>query len=194
MSDTKFKTLLIALIPQLRGFARGIARQPDADDLAQEALLRGWRARASYQPGTNFKAWMFTILRNEHCSRARRAWRTQPLDPEVAENTLVSNDNPVALEELLDVRNAMQELTIEHRQALTLVGAAGLSYLETAAICGCPVGTIKSRVNRARIELAAILQRRQLSPRMKTSVSASQAFDAIMAEASNLQRLRPSAA
>jgi RNA polymerase sigma-70 factor (ECF subfamily) len=187
LSDAEFKTLLVQLIPHLRAFAYSIAPRPEAEDLAQEAMVRAWKARASFQPDSNFKGWIFTILRNEQFSRARRSWRTQPLDPEVAENTLVSNDDPTAREDLLDVRNAMQELNFEQRQALALVGAAGLSYAETAVICDCAIGTVKSRVSRARSELASILERRRFTARVKTGVSASQAFDTIMAETVAMQ-------
>ena len=188
LTDAEFKAQLLAVIPHLRAFAHSIARRPDAEDLAQEAMLRAWKARTSFQPGTNFKGWIFTILRNEQYSRGRRSWRSQPLDPEVAENTLVANDDPIAREDLLDVRNAMQELSFEHRQALALVSAAGLSYIEAAEICACAIGTVKSRVSRARSELANILERRQLTQRVRTEVSSSQAFDAIMAETAEMQR------
>ena len=190
LSDAEFKAQLVKLIPHLRAFAHSVSRSPEAEDLAQETLLRAWKARASFQPGTNFKGWIFTILRNEQYSRGRRSWRTQPLSPDVAENTLVAYDNPTAREDLLDVRNAMQELSFEHRQALALVSAAGLSYLEAAAICDCAVGTVKSRVSRARTELARILERRQIAQRTKTDVSSSQAFDSIMAETAEMQRPR----
>lgn len=150
-------------------------------------MLRAWKARDSYQPGTNLKAWLFTILRNQHMSGGRRAWRTRPLDPEVAENTLVANDDPSAREELVDLRNAIQHLNFEQRQALMLVGAAGLSYMEAAAICDCAEGTIKSRVSRARSLVATILESRKSRPRERTDVSAATVFDSIMAEANSLR-------
>ena len=175
------------LIPHLRAFAFSIARSAEAEDLAQDAMMRAWRARASYEPGTNLKAWTFTILRNQHTSDARRSWRSQPLDPEIAENTQVANDDPMASAELLDVRSAMLQLPFEQRQALALVGAAGLSYKETADICGCAEGTVKSRVSRARTELVAILERRKNQRRASTDVPASRAFDTMMAEAAAMQ-------
>lgn len=190
LDDDDFKAQLVSLIPHLRAFARSIARGPEAEDLAQEAMLRAWKARASFQAGTNLKGWVFTILRNESHSRGRRSWRTQPLDPEIAANTLIANENPLAREDLLDVRNAMQELGFDQRQALALVGAAGLSYMEAAEICGCPIGTVKSRVNRARRELESILARRELAHRIRTPVSASNAFDTVMAETAEMQRSR----
>lgn len=176
------------MIPHLRAFAYSITNRVDADELAQEAMLRAWRARASYQPGTNLKSWIFTILRNQYFSGMRRAWRTRSLEPALAENTLLANDDPFAGEELLDVRNAMQQLPVDQRHALVLVGAAGLSYDEVAKICGCAVGTVKSRVNRARGTLAAILEKRASAPRVRTEISSTQVFNEIMQGAADLRR------
>ena len=131
-ADATFKADLVLLIPHLRAFAYSMARRSIADDLAQEAMLKAWKSRATYKRGTNLKAWTFTILRNLFLSDARRSWRTQPLDPVVAENTLVANDDPFPSEELLDVRNAMQLLPDDQREALILVGPAGLSYEEVS--------------------------------------------------------------
>ncbi len=150
--------------------------------------MRAWRSRASYEPGTNMKAWAFTILRNQFISGRRRAWRTQPLDSAVAENTLVANDDPSAGEDLLDVRNAMQLLPHDQKEALILAGPAGLTYEETARICGCAIGTVKSRVSRARATLAAILEERSTGRRERTNVSATGVFDEIMADAASVQR------
>lgn len=191
LSEPEFKAELIKMIPHLRAYAHSVARGHTAEDLAQTAMMKGWKSRSSFQLGTNFKAWMFTILRNEHYSHARRAWRTQPLDPEVAENTLVANDGAMDREELLDVRNAMQELGFDHRQALVLVTAAGLTYAEAAEICGCAVGTVKSRVSRARAELTGILERRALRQRIHTDVNAESAFVSIMTDAADMQNVPP---
>jgi len=188
MTDERFKAELLAVIPHLRAFAYSMMKRGDADDLVQESLLRAWQARASYQPGTNLKGWTFTILRNLHLSNMRRAWRSRPLDPADAEKLLVANDDPFAGEELLDVRNAMQHLPLDQRHALVLVGAAGLSYEETAKICGCAIGTVKSRVSRARETLAAILKKRARAPRVRTAVSSTQVFQEIMQGAANLRR------
>ena len=159
MESIEFKSELSALIPHLRAFARNLCNDAtQADDLAQETLLRAWKARESYQEGTNLKAWAFTILRNTFYSEKRRSWRRQPLDPEVAEATLVANDDASASMELLALRNAMNRLPDDQREALILVGAGGMPYEEVAEICGCAVGTIKSRVNRARNALAVILE------------------------------------
>src|SRR5580704_14663548 len=103
--DDPFQTDLIALVPQLRAFGKTLAGDPAAgDDLAQEAMLKAWQARDSFTPGTNLKAWVFMILRNLFYSDMRRAWRRQPLDPEVAERTLVAADDAHATLELSDLR------------------------------------------------------------------------------------------
>jgi RNA polymerase sigma-70 factor (ECF subfamily) len=152
------QNLLIALIPQMRAFARTLCRnRPDGDDLTQDALASAWRRRDSYTPGTNLKAWVFMIVRNQFYSDRRRAWRSVQLDPKVAEETLMFVPNPTASLDLDDLRRAMLELSDEQREALTLVAVAGLSYQEVAVICGCAEGTVKSRVSRARRTLAAIV-------------------------------------
>ena len=189
LDDTAFKNELAALIPHLRAFARSLCGNASAaDDLAQEAMLKAWKARQSYQAGTNFKAWAFTILRNLFYSEKRRSWRRQQLDPEVAEATLVANDDPAAAMDLLALRNALAVLPDDQRDALILVGAGGLSYEETAAICECAVGTVKSRVSRARKALAEILEQNQAGFSGDGSLSASDAFEDIMKQADKLSR------
>lgn len=153
-------------------------------------MLKAWRSRANYERGTNLKAWAFTILRNQFISEGRRAWRSVPLDPEVAENTLVANDDPLASEELLDVRNAMMGLPNTQREVLILAGPAGLTYEEVAKICGCAIGTVKSRVSRARSALVAILARTADGQRKRTSLSSADVFDEIMQAASDLKLRR----
>ena len=157
-ADDAFKTDLVSLIPQMRAFARTLCGDMTmAEDLAQDALLRAWNKRDSYEPGTNLKAWTFMILRNQFYSDKRRSWRSTPLDPETAERTLVATTNPIAGLELDEVRRALNLLPDDQREALILIGAGGLSYEEVSAICDCAIGTIKSRVSRARDRLALIL-------------------------------------
>ncbi len=149
-----FQSDLLALIPHLRAFARMLTLDhAEAEDLAQDALTSAWRARASYEPGTNLKAWMFMILRNRFYTQRRRSWRSVALDPEVAERTLIASDDPTQALQLNELRMAMKALPDDQREALILIGAGGLSYEEAAAICDCAVGTMKSRVNRARVAL-----------------------------------------
>ena len=118
--------------------------------------MRAWNKRDTYQAGTNLKAWTFMILRNQFYSDKRRSWRQQSLDPEFAERTLIAVDDPTAALELDEVRRALAMLPDEQREALILIGAGGWSYEEVAEMCGCAVGTIKSRVSRARDRLALI--------------------------------------
>jgi RNA polymerase sigma-70 factor (ECF subfamily) len=142
--DEGFKKQLVTLIPHLRAFARTLTGDATAaDDLAQDALMKAWDARASYQMGTNMKAWTFMILRNQFYSEKRRSWRQSQLDQEAAERTLVAVDDPEAPVAL---------------EALILVGAGGFAYEEAAEICQCAVGTVKSRVSRARKSLLGILE------------------------------------
>jgi RNA polymerase sigma-70 factor (ECF subfamily) len=156
--EDDFKSDLIALIPQMRAFARTLSGdRTQAEDLAQDTLLRAWNSRGSFQAGTNLKAWTFMILRNQFYSDKRRSWRSTPLDPETAERTLVATTNPMATLELDEVRRALAMLPDDQREALIMIGAGGLSYEEVSEICSVAVGTIKSRVSRARDRLALIL-------------------------------------
>lgn len=126
------------------------------------------------------------ILRNQFYSDKRRSWRSTELDSEVAERTLVAVDNPMAALELDELRRAMSMLPDEQREALILIGVAGLSYEEAAEICGAAIGTVKSRVSRARDRLALIFAEGQI---VSDGASASQAMDSILAAANSLRRL-----
>jgi RNA polymerase sigma-70 factor, ECF subfamily len=142
--EGRFKKELVTLIPHLRAFARTLTGdQASADDLAQDALMKAWDARASYQMGTNMKAWTFMILRNQFYSEKRRSWRQTQLDQEAAERTLVAVDDPEAPVALDELRLGLGMLPAEQREALILVGAGGFAYEEAADICGCAVGTVK---------------------------------------------------
>jgi RNA polymerase sigma-70 factor (ECF subfamily) len=154
-----FKTDLLALIPFLRAFARSLCGSQDgADDLAQETLVKAWQARATFAPGTNLKAWLFTILRNQFYSDRRRAWRQTPWDQDAAERLPGTSQDQGWSADLSDTARAMRQLPDEQREALILVGAGGFSYADAAAICHCAVGTVKSRVARARKALMEILE------------------------------------
>ena len=155
--DDDFRTELVALIPHMRAFARTLCNdRAQAEDLAQDALARAWASRDRFEMGTNMKAWTFMILRNQFYSDKRRSWRSSQLDPEVAERTLVAVTSGTANLELDELRRAMAMLPDDQREALILIGAGGLSYDEASEICGVAVGTIKSRVSRARDRLALI--------------------------------------
>ncbi|KCZ51004.1 hypothetical protein HY29_06540 [Hyphomonas beringensis] len=187
LSDNDFKRELAGLIPHLRAFARSLCGDATlADDLAQDAMLKAWNARESFQAGTNMKAWAFTILRNVFYSEKRRSWRRTPLDPEVAEATLIANNNPADGLDLLAMRNALGMLPIDQREALILVGAGGMAYEEAAEICGVAVGTIKSRVSRARKAVAEILDTNSAGYSDDKGMTAGEAFEDIMQQADTI--------
>jgi RNA polymerase sigma-70 factor, ECF subfamily len=156
--NNNVRDVMLAAVPNLRAFAISLCGNVDrADDLVQEALLRGWANLDSFEPGTNMSAWLFTILRNLFRSEYRKRRReVEDVDGSYAESltTLPEQDSRLEIEEF---RKALKLLPAEQRESLILVGASGFSYEEAARICGCAVGTIKSRVNRARSRLAAIL-------------------------------------
>ena len=158
LSADRFEDELLAAVPFMRAFGRTLTGDMEqAEDLAQETVLQAWRCREQFHPGTNLRAWLSTILRNRFYSgQRRRKWRAE-YDQEIIERTLVAPDDPSANVELEDVRRALNMLPDFQREALILVGAGGMSYDEVAHIMGCPVGTVKSRVRRARDELQAIL-------------------------------------
>jgi RNA polymerase sigma-70 factor, ECF subfamily len=157
-ADRIFRDELVALIPSLRSFARGLCGGRDmADDLAQDAMTRAWAARASFTPGTNFRAWMFMILRNQFYTTIRKNSRMVSWDPEVAERLLVEPASQQNAIHVSDVAKALQKLPVEQREVLLLIGANGLSYDEAADIVGCAMGTIKSRLARGRRALAVLI-------------------------------------
>jgi RNA polymerase sigma-70 factor, ECF subfamily len=156
--EAAFRAMLTAIVPSLRSFARGMCGNRDtADDLAQEAIMRAWAARGSYTAGTNFRAWMFMILRNHYFSHLRKNSRVVPCEPELAERVLVTGPGQHAHIDLADLEKALQKLPEDQREVLILVGANGMSYQEAAEIIGCAIGTIKSRVARGRAALAVLI-------------------------------------
>lgn len=187
-ADDAFRASLIPVIPHMRAFARSLCGDATAaDDLVQDALAKAWQARASFQLGTNIKAWTFMILRNQFYSEKRRSWRQSQLDQEAAERTLVAVDDPEAPVALDELRMSLSMLPPEQREALILVGAGGFAYEEAADICGCAVGTVKSRVSRARRALQAILESGGYE---RDGGAAGDAMHAILADAERLSTQR----
>ena len=187
-AEAAFKRDLVGLIPHLRAFARTLCGDPAAaDDLAQDAMMKAWDARTSFQPGTNMKAWTFMILRNQFYSEKRRSWRQSQLDQEAAERTLVAADDPAAPIALDELRQALSSLPDEQREALILVGAGGFAYEEAADICNCAVGTVKSRVSRARRALQGILEAGAYT---RDGAPAGEAMSSILADAERLSGSR----
>ncbi|PTR11542.1 RNA polymerase sigma-70 factor (ECF subfamily) [Novosphingobium sp. GV055] len=175
-----FKRELTGVIPHLRAFARGLCGRPDlADDLVQETLLKAWAAQERFEPGTSMRAWTFVILRNAYLTDMRRNRFRAEYDETVAERVLVAPAGQESPLHLSDMHRALLTLPPERREALLLVGAGGFSYEEAAQICQCAVGTIKSRVGRARAALAQMIDTGQL-PRRSTGDAV--AHDAIMHE------------
>src|ERR1700704_180345 len=168
---------VLAAVPSLRAFAISLCGNVDrADDLVQETLLRAMANIDSFQPGTNMSAWLFTILRNLFRSEYRKRRReVEDTDGSYAES-LKSHPEQHSRVEFEEFRTALSKLPPDQREALILVGASGFSYEEAAAICDCAVGTIKSRVNRARIRLAELLTTNNIGDvnpnRMSSSVLA----------------------
>lgn len=153
-----FHAELTKAIPHLRAFARSLSGDADrADDLVQDAILRALRAESQFTPGTNFRAWIFTILRNQYVNQLRRRkFVAEPKDGVDLDLLWVPPSQDAKLE-FQDFRRALMMLTPDQREILLMVGASGFSYEEAAEICNCAVGTVKSRLSRARRELSRLL-------------------------------------
>jgi len=155
---TALRDEILATVPSLRAFAISLSGNVDrADDLVQETMLRALANIDSFQPGSNMPAWLFTILRNLFRSDYRKRRReVEDADGNYA-RTLKTQPTQTTRIEFEEFRSALDKIPQDQREALILVGASGFSYEDAAAICGCAVGTIKSRVNRARTKLSELL-------------------------------------
>jgi RNA polymerase sigma-70 factor, ECF subfamily len=156
--DSSLREDLVAAIPNMRAFAISLCGNRDrADDLVQEALVKAWNHLDSFEQGTNLKAWLFTILRNAYFSELRKSKReVADSDGQLAARLSVPPEQQGHLE-LMDLYNALSKLPPDQREALILVGAEGFSYEDAATISGCAVGTVKSRVNRARAKVSELI-------------------------------------
>lgn len=158
LPENEFKQALSTVAPHLRAFARALCGSADrADDLAQETMLKAWAARDRYRAGTNFKAWTFTILRNQFYSETRRNRFRGEYDESMAERILHTPGSQESVLELADVLRALAAIPGGYREALILVSVEGMSYEEAAEVCQIAVGTVKSRVSRARAMLSNIM-------------------------------------
>ena len=157
--EAAIRRQMLALLPDLRGFARFLVRdRAAADDLVQDTLVRGLSALPQFQAGTNLKAWLFTILRNqffEQTRRRRREMNALSVGFPVEEAIRPEQGDPAALRDLSRLLWTLPPLL---RESLVLVGAQELTHEEAARICGVPVGTMKARVSRARAQLAQVMQ------------------------------------
>jgi RNA polymerase sigma-70 factor, ECF subfamily len=158
MVEDTLRDQILAAIPHLRAFAISLSNHPDrADDLVQDTILRAWANIDRFQRGTNLNAWLFTILRNLFHSEYRKRKREVEDGDGVFASRLKTHPDQQAHLDYEDFRIALAKLPLDQREALLLVGAQGLSYEEAAEVCNVAIGTVKSRVNRARAKLAAML-------------------------------------
>ncbi|WP_336288135.1 MULTISPECIES: RNA polymerase sigma factor [unclassified Bartonella] len=154
-----FKQELLSVLPALRAFAISLSSKHDkAEDLVQDTIMKAWAKQDSFEMGTNLKAWLFTILRNEFYSQMRKKGReVQDSDGMFTQNVAIHPSQYGSLD-LQDFKKALNALSADQREAIILIGASGFSYEDAAAICGCAIGTIKSRVSRARNRLQELLK------------------------------------
>jgi RNA polymerase sigma factor (sigma-70 family) len=189
LPDAEFKQELARVIPHLRAFGRSLSGNRDlADDLVQETLLKAWAARARFQAGTNMRAWTFIILRNLFLSQMRRARFKGEWDDVTASRVLAAPAGQEHHVELGDLQRALMHLPQPQREALILVGAGGFAYEEAAEICGCAVGTIKSRVARGRVALEQLLTEGKLPSRRDQAPSDQTALQNILRDVDDLVR------
>jgi RNA polymerase sigma-70 factor (ECF subfamily) len=183
LTDREFKAELARVAPHLRAFGRSLCGDRDrADDLAQETMLRAWAARDAYRAGSNFRAWTFTILRNQFYSEARRDRFRGEYDENYAEIALNTEGSQQVSVELGDILRALSTLPDTHREALILVAVGNLSYEEIAEICGVALGTVKSRICRARAMLVNAIESGQMPDFRHNFVLKGEAIDAFFGE------------
>jgi len=157
-ADNDLQALLVSTVPNLRAFANSLCGDPTrSDDLVQDTLVKAWTNLARFEKGTNLKAWLFTILRNTYFSELRkRRNEIEDADGAHAERMSVLPDQQVHMD-VVDFKKAFRSLNDDQKEVLLLVGAEGFSYIEAAKIAGVAIGTVKSRVNRARAALTKSL-------------------------------------
>ena len=149
---------VLSFLPALRAFARSLTRnRTEADDLVQETLLKALSNIDKFDPGTNLRAWLFTILRNTYYTEIRKRRRESDGLSQLSQQDTNMGPSQEWSVTLSSLKDALSHLPDDQREALVLVGAAGLSYEEAAEVCGCALGTIKSRVNRARAKLLTLM-------------------------------------
>ncbi|MBB4285634.1 sigma-70 family RNA polymerase sigma factor [Roseospira goensis] len=177
-----FDQELIQALPHMRAFAHSLTNDRAlADDLAQEAATRALANRDSYQPGTNFRGWVFTILRNAFYSEFRRKWRkTEKADEDAMLQAGEPSGQQASLE-MDDFKRAFARLPAEQREAMVLVGACGFEYEQAAEIAGCAPGTIKSRVSRGRRDVKDRLDQDAI-PDPRAPAGEPSAGDGVMAD------------
>ena len=156
---TAFHTSIEEQIPRLRRYARALTRHPErADDLVQDTLVRAIAKEHLWQPGTNLRAWLFTLMHNQYVNSVRRDIREgQTVEIDSISNGLAATTDPTSSRQLQELKRALGQLAEEQRQAILLVGLEGVSYEEAAVILNVPVGTVRSRLSRGRDSLRRLL-------------------------------------
>lgn len=183
LSEAEFHKELTAAIPHLRAFARMLCGDRDrADDLAQETLMKAWAARDRYVAGSSFRAWTYTILRHHYFGQIRRQRFVGDYDEAEAERILNTHGSQESRLEATDVLRALAILPAAQREVLVLVSIGGVSYEEIAEICGVALGTVKSRIARARATLSATIESGELPDARASFVLKGEVLDAFMAE------------
>ncbi len=172
-----FREEVASLVPHLRAFARSLTGGDVqlADDIVQDTIVNALQAQHQFTPGTNLKAWLFTILRNRFRSViARKHVTAEVPDDDLERHSWVPAEQDSRIE-VAAFKRAFRVLSPAHREVLVLVAVHGLPYEQVAAICGCEVGTVKSRVNRARALLRKMLLDPEAPPKVVLRPAAAQA-------------------
>ena len=156
---SQFHRLVEGEIPRLRRYARALTRRADrADDLVQETLVRAIAKSDLWQAGTDIRAWLFTIMHNQHVNMVRRAMRDEAtVDIEQMSSSLVAITDPTASRQLHELDTALARLPADQREVILLVGLEGMSYEAAAQILDVPVGTVRSRLSRGRDALRQLM-------------------------------------
>ena len=180
LTDHQFEGALLAALPHLNAFAVSLSGcRERAKDLVQETMLKGWQNRASFRADCNIRPWLFTILRNVHVTVWRKSASATTDSLDDTNEAELYCATPATGSAFFEVEEALSQLADEQREVLLLIVAEGLSYEDAASVCGCAVGTVKSRLSRARERLAGLLQIEQSKPvteRAMTGVSLTQAM------------------
>ena len=157
-----FPSLVEQEIPRLRRYARALTRGADrADDLVQDTLVRALTKGHLWQPGTDIRAWLFTIMHNQYVNMVRREMRdSATVDIEQLSSTLVATTDPTVGRQLVELDRAFARLPDEQREVILLVGLEGMAYESAAQILGVPIGTVRSRLSRGRDSLRQLMGRK----------------------------------
>ena len=157
---SEFHQLMEEQIPRLRRYACALTRNAEmGDDLVQETLVRALAKRHLWQPGTNLRAWLFTIMHNQNVNLVRRNLREGSVESlsELSDKLAGTTSDPIVRRQLCELEHAIDDLPIEQRQVILLIGLEGMNYAEAAAVINVPVGTVRSRLSRAREALRQIM-------------------------------------